>query len=118
MEILLIIVIIYLAVSLAVVFSTSLGVPRILQWVAFPLAIALDGVGGAHCDKCGLPFGCAAPHRTWYSEDSFCAGLCEHCWESLSPEKRLAYYIGSGIICAEQSPEIRDSIRQAVLAGK
>lgn len=90
--------------------------PRWLSWLLVPMSWAEQAMSG--CSKCGWRWSIVKSHVTKTSGENGYFALCEHCWESLGPEERLAYYIGNGSIHAEQSPEVRESIRQAVLAGK
>jgi len=93
--------------------------------------IALPGWG--HCRRCGRPWRFVQYHTTnfWRSPEGRsgrgCFALCEQCWESLSPTKRLPYYdqVIDGWIKIASSDEERANheadrllIHQAVLEGK
>jgi len=49
-----------------------------------------DGYG--RCLHCGGSWAIKRPHWTWYS-DAAMGPLCEECYDELSPEERLPYYV-------------------------
>jgi len=92
-------------------------VRRLLGWLVGPIGAAL-GYGG--CLRCHSNWIVAEPHSTPYAPGSSCFPLCESCWQSLSPERRLEYY-EKLVLSIWQSAKSRDKwpqIKAAVLAGK
>lgn len=68
--------------------KSSLWIRQAIGIIANLNYLNIDG-----CGHCGCNFFVALAHTTPYGEDgdpSF--SLCEACWRSLMPEKRLPYY--------------------------
>jgi hypothetical protein len=86
------------------------------------------GYGG--CTRCGDTWNWKAEHVTEFERGRGCFPLCEECWQSLTPEQRLPYYMahvdrcvayyadrGKADIAMDQETG-RGPIRDAVLAGR
>ena len=61
---------------------------RLLALIESPFAI-----GYGHCGRCKRKWKFVHGHVTDYQIGSGCFPLCENCWEELSPEQRVPYYI-------------------------
>ena len=48
--------------------------------------------GFSGCLRCGGSWAVKRPHWTWYS-DAGMGPICEECYDELSPEERLPYYV-------------------------
>lgn len=83
-----------------------------------------------YCYHCGTSWKWVLEHITQYNQNDGCYVLCEKCWNFLTPEQRLPYYLQlcsfwvtnltqKGNIWQKQDLESRaELIRKAVLEGK
>ena len=83
--------------------------------------------GYSGCGKCGDTWNWKEPHSTIYNEyGTGCFPLCKECWQKLTPEQRLPFYMQLVDLWESQSepPElprlqrVREAITRAVLEGK
>ncbi len=66
---------------------------RQLRIGSFLASILGFGCGYGRCSKCKTPWDLVKGHSTTYSETYACFPLCEKCWQELTPDTRMPYYM-------------------------